>query len=182
MKVTCGAFIKTWADLTLLDAINAATPALRRYARGLLGSVQDADDLVHDALIDALTKLKPDLDYDDVKPWLFTILRNRFISDRRRAKHRSTIPLDDAVCAMPTTKPHQEAGLQMRDLNLGLAALPVEQREILLLITVEGFTYAEAAAMLDIPIGTVMSRLSRARDRLNDFMDGRARPLLRSVR
>lgn len=162
-------------------AIERTIPSLRRYARALLGTTQDTDDLVHDALVDALAQPKPGLSVHDVRPWLFTILRNRFISDRRRQKHRATTTLDDATSPVPAVRPGQEAGLQIRDLNLGLAQLPLEQREVLLLVTVEGFTYAEVATMLDLPLGTVMSRLSRARDRLSDFMDGTTKPRLRSV-
>lgn len=167
--------------MNAIATIEAMIPALRRYARGLLGSVQDADDLVHDALVDALGKLNPKHTLNDVQPWMFTILRNRFISDQRRAKHRVNVVLDENTAEMPVNCPNQDQGLQMRDLSLGLATLQLEQREVLLLITVEGFTYAEVAKMLDIPVGTVMSRLSRARDRLNDFMDGKTRPRLRSV-
>lgn len=174
-------FRETRTSVTANDAIERTIPSLRRYARALLGTAQDADDLVHDALIDALARPKPGIEAHHVRTWLFTILRNRFISDRRRAKHRTTTTLDDAAGPAAAVRPGQEAGLQMRDLTLGLAGLPVEQREVLLLVTVEGFTYAEVAVMLDLPLGTVMSRLSRARDRLNDFMDGTTRPRLRSV-
>lgn len=167
--------------MTTHAAIEQTIPSLRRFARALLGTAQDADDLVHDALVDALARPRLGMADQQVRPWLFAILRNRFLSDRRRAKHRATTPLDDAGGPAAAVRPGQEAGLQMRDLTIGLAGLPVEQREILLLVTVEGFTYAEVAAMLDLPLGTVMSRLSRARDRLNDFMDGTTRPRLRSV-
>lgn len=164
-----------------MEAIEALVPALRRYARGLLGAAQDADDLVHDALVDALANLKPSLQPDALRPWLFTIMRNRFVSDRRKARHRATVTLDDDTVAIAATRPNQEASLQMRDLTLGLTTLSVEQREVLLLVNLEGFGYAQVATMLDIPLGTVMSRLSRARDRLADYMDGKARPALRSV-
>ena len=168
------------------SAIEAITPALRRYARALLGSVQDADDLVHDALLQALATMRPSMPLNELRPWLFTIMRNRFISDRRRAKYRRTIPIDDsdtgADALMYRVPATQEAGLRMRDLKAGLAALPDEMREVLLLVTLENFTYAEVATMLDVPLGTVMSRLSRARDRLSAAMDGSTQPILRRVK
>jgi len=174
-------FRETRTSVTANDAIERTIPSLRRYARALLGTTQDADDLVHDALVDALARPRDGLEAAHIRPWLFAILRNRFVSNHRRAKYRATASSEDNTIERATVRPGQEAGLQMRDLTLGLAGLPVEQREVLLLVTVEGFSYADVAAMLDIPLGTVMSRLSRARDRLNDFMDGTTKPRLRSV-
>ncbi|MCF3948594.1 RNA polymerase sigma factor [Acidiphilium iwatense] len=171
---------------TMNPAIEAVIPALRRYARALLGSAQDADDLVHDSVILALANVKPQMPHDAVRPWLFTIMRHRFISDRRKAKFRHTVPLDDAALGgdapMFRVSAHQESGLRIHDLSAGLASLPDEMREVLLLVTLENFTYAEVAAMLDVPLGTVMSRLSRARDRLGALMDGATPPLLRRIK
>jgi RNA polymerase sigma-70 factor (ECF subfamily) len=164
-----------------IGAIEAIVPALRRYARGLLGSVQDADDLVHDALIQALGHMKPTMTAEELKPWLFVILRNRFISDRRKQALRRNVSIDDHETVLPAVRPTQDGTLTMRDLSAGLALLPDEQREVLLLVTLENFSYSEVATMLDIPLGTVMSRLSRARDRLHIHMDGKAKPTLRSV-
>lgn len=169
--------------MTVLSKIEEAIPSLRRYASALLGSRQDAADLLHDCLVSALANIKPRMTEHEVRPWLFTILRNRFISDRRRVASRgTTIGLGTADALMPATAPVQEQRLWMHELSRSLAALPKDQREVFLLVTLEGFDYAEVAAMLDIPLGTVMSRLSRARDHLRDSMDGRTCPALRRVK
>ncbi|MCW8308729.1 MULTISPECIES: RNA polymerase sigma factor [Acidiphilium] len=169
--------------MTVLSKIEETIPSLRRYASALLGGRQDADDLVHDCLVLALAHIKPRMTESEVRPWLFTIIRNHFISGRRKIVARGTsIDIDEAAALMPATAPVQEQRMQMHELSKGLAALPDDQREVFLLITLEGFEYAEVAAMLGIPLGTVMSRLSRARDHLRDFMDGRARPALRRVK
>lgn len=169
--------------MTVLSKIEETIPSLRRYASALLGNRQDADDLVQDCLVSALGHIRPRMMEREVRPWLFTIIRNHFISGRRKMAVRGIpIDMDSAAPLMPATAPVQEQRMQMHELSRGLAALPDDQRQIFLLVVLEGFEYAEVAAMLDIPLGTVMSRLSRARDHLRDFMDGRARPALRRVK
>ncbi len=168
----------------VLTRIEACIPALRRYATALLRNRDDADDLVHDCLVRALDKLHTRRDDADVRPWLFAILHNLFISQLRRAKARPAgEPLDESHEAALSLRPEQESSLQWRDLVRGLNQLPVEQRAVILLISVEDLSYAEAATVLGIPIGTVMSRLARGRERLRQMTEGEeVRPALRRVK
>ena|SRR3984957_5535455 len=171
----------------LLSEIEACVPALRRYAVGLLRSRDEADDLVHDCLVRALDKLHTKRDESDARTWLFTILHNLFISQMRRRRLRP-VPetLDEIHEAAHSQRPSQEDGLQFRDLLRDLERLPEEQRSVVLLVSVEDLSYAEAAAVLGVPIGTVMSRLARGRERLRQLSNADAsadvRPALRRVK
>lgn len=166
------------AELTSLEA---AVPSLRRYALALLRDRSDADDLVQDCLLRALDKIDTRVGEGDIRPWLFTIMHNLFISRGRRLTRRAAwlVHDNDAEGSVPAP---QSSHLEMQDMLRGLATLPEDQRQVILLVTVEGFSYAEVAQIVGAPIGTVMSRLSRARDRLNAFIEGRARPVLRRVK
>jgi RNA polymerase sigma factor (sigma-70 family) len=168
----------------VLTRIEACIPALRRYAAALLRNREDADDLVHDCLVRALDKLHTRRDDADVRAWLFAIMHNLFISQVRRAKVRPAgDPLDESHEAVLSMRPDQENGLHWRDLVRGLNQLPADQRSVLLLVSVEDLSYAEAANVLGIPVGTVMSRLARARERLRQLTDeAAARPALRRVK
>lgn len=168
----------------VLTRIEACIPALRRYAAALLRNRHDADDLVHDCLVRALDKLHTRRDDADVRAWLFAILHNLFISQLRRAKARPAgESLDETHEAALSMRPDQENALQWRDLIRGLNALPVEQRSVILLISIEDLSYADAATVLGVPIGTVMSRLARGRERLRQLTDEEAvRPVLRRVK
>ena len=152
--------------------IEACIPALRRYGRTLLRDAQEVDDLVHDCLVRALERLETRRSSGDLRAWLFAIMHNLFVSRTRRARVRGSqrsiesVP-EDALSAGGG----QESRIQMRDLLRALDAMPLEQRSVLVLVSVEDLSYAEVAQVLDIPIGTVMSRLSRARERLADAMD-----------
>ena len=150
-------------------------PSLRRYARALVGDRNGADDLVQDTLERGWRKLATRRRDGDMRAWLFTIMHNLHI-DRYRKPSLATEALEDdepyfATAAVPGD--HTQ-GLQLRDMDRALATLPVEQREILLLVALEQMPYDQVAATLDIPIGTVMSRLSRARERLRLALDGKA--------
>jgi RNA polymerase sigma factor (sigma-70 family) len=158
----------------IATAIEAHIPSLRVFARSLLrGDRARADDLVQDSLERALAhwhKRRPD---GDLRGWLFTILYNRFVTEQTRRKreftHRS---LDDlAEGELPGFGGGQEPALAYRDLLRGFAELPYDQRAVLLLIGTEDFSYDEAARILGIPRGTVMSRLSRGRERLRQYMN-----------
>ena len=162
---------------TLEDAI----PALRRYAWALLRDRNAADDLVQDTLLRALDRIDTVEPGADPRAWLFTIMHNLNVSHWRRARVRADIAVEKADADMATPPP-QQASAELRDVLRGLELLPEEQRQILRLVAVEGMSYGEAARILGLPIGTVMSRLSRARDRLGAFMDGRERPALRRVK
>jgi RNA polymerase sigma-70 factor, ECF subfamily len=168
----------------VLTRIEACIPALRRYAAALLRNREDADDLVHDCLVRALDKLHTRRDDADIRAWLFAIMHNLFISQLRRAKARpSGEPLDETHEPAMSVRPDQESALQWRDLLRGLERLPVDQRTVILLVSVEDLSYAEAATVLNVPIGTVISRLARGRERLRQMLDeGEVRPALRRVK
>ncbi len=168
----------------VLSHIEACLPALRRYATALLRNREDADDLVHDCLVRALDKLHTRRDDADVRAWLFAIMHNLFVSQLRHRKSRPAgEPLNESHEATLTQRADQEANLHFRDLVAALDRLPVEQRSVLLLVSVEDLSYAEAASVLGIPIGTVMSRLARGRERLRQMTEGEdVRPVLRRVK
>lgn len=167
--------------MSVLSKLEENVPSLRRYAWTLLRNPSDADDLVQDCLLRALDRIDTLRTEGDLRPWLFAIMHNLYVSRWRRMRTRSHIAADSAEAdlAVPASQP---ASAEMRDALRGLAQLPEDQRQVILLVAVEGFQYGEVANMLGVPIGTVMSRLSRARDRLRDFVEGRERPALRRVK
>ncbi|OGA18614.1 MAG: RNA polymerase subunit sigma-24 [Betaproteobacteria bacterium RIFCSPLOWO2_02_FULL_66_14] len=144
-------------------------PRLRRYARALLGERAAADDLVQDTLERALNKFHLWKRGTDLRAWLFTVMHNVHVNQVR--SRREHVGLDGDALELQTRATH-DAGLETRDLERMLQRLPVEQREVLLLVVLEDLSYEEAATALGIPIGTVMSRLSRARVRLRALMEG----------
>jgi RNA polymerase sigma-70 factor, ECF subfamily len=165
-----------------LSAMEACIPALRRYASALLGSRQDADDLVHDCLVRALERLHTRREDTEIRVWLFAIMHNLFISQLRKAKVRGrTEPLGDDTEAGPSLRANQEDRLHWQDLIRALNSLSEEQRTVVLLVTIENLSYAEVARVLGIPTGTVMSRLARGRERLRQLTGVEARPVLRRV-
>jgi RNA polymerase sigma-70 factor (ECF subfamily) len=167
----------------VMSRIEHCIPALRRYAWALMRHRDDADDLVHDCIARALAKLHTRRDDADVRAWLFTILHNLFISQARRRRARPMVEsLDDDHEIAASLRPHQEDGLLWRDMLRGLDLLPPEQRAVVLLVSVEDLSYAETAAVLGVPIGTVMSRLARGRERLREYTDSETRPALRRVK
>ncbi len=150
-------------------------PRLRRYARALTRDATRADDLVQSCLLRALAKSHLWQPGTDLRAWLFTILHNQHVNDVRRAVREGiNIPVED-VAPVLTTPSTQGATLQLRDLDRAMARLPEEQRQVLLLVGLEGMRYEEVAAVLDIPVGTVRSRLSRGRDMLRHLLDMKAR-------
>ncbi|MGR4870262.1 RNA polymerase sigma factor [Variovorax sp. LARHSF232] len=165
--------------------IVACIPALRRYARALTGDAWAADDLVQDTLERACAKWRLWRVGSDLRAWLFTIMHNVWLNQARQAPPRGTrVDIDDA--AQTLCAPEAEPGLLI-DLQRCLLQLPQEQRAVLLLAALEDFSYDEIAKVLAIPAGTVMSRLSRARARLAELMDGGqtpapARPQLRRLK
>lgn len=156
-------------------------PRLRRYARALTGDRAQADDLVQECLARAWEKLSLWRRGSDLRAWLFTILHNVFVNELRRAKRRpELLAFDDEALDAPR-RATQEDGLAMRDLETALSSLPLDQRAVLLLVGVEELSYEQTAKALDIPVGTVMSRLSRARERLRLQLNGEG-PALRRVK
>jgi RNA polymerase sigma-70 factor (ECF subfamily) len=169
--------------MTFMGEIEASIPALRRYAWSLLRNTDDADDLVQDCLVRALDRLATDPAITAVRPWLFTIMHNVFVSSWRTTRRRRAMMQGGAVEIVEVSVgPEQDGALARRDLLAGLDQLTDDQRQVLLLASVEGLEYREIASILGIPVGTVMSRLSRARDNLHAHMDGGKRPLLRRVK
>jgi RNA polymerase sigma factor (sigma-70 family) len=144
-------------------------PRLRRYARALVGDRATADDLVQDTLERAWAKLHLYRRGTDLRAWLFTVMHNVHVN-RVRAS-RVTDTLDDEMPEL-AQRAAQGDGLLVRDLDRAIGRLPAEQRAVLLLVTLEEMSYEEVARTLGIPIGTVMSRLSRARDKLRAMMQG----------
>lgn len=149
--------------------ITAQIPGLRRFAQALSRGDRDrADDLVQDGLERALAHWQGRRVEGSLRGWLYSIIYNRFISEERRRRRRGAqLHLSDAGEAeLPEVDGGQYAALHYRDFLRAFRELPEEQRSVLLLIGVEDFSYREAARTLGVPIGTVMSRLSRARARL----------------
>jgi RNA polymerase sigma-70 factor (ECF subfamily) len=144
-------------------------PRLRRYARALVGDRATADDLVQDTLERAWSKLHLYRRGTDLRAWLFTVMHNVHVN-RVRAT-RITDPLDDEMPELAQRAPQGDT-LMVRDLDRAIMRLPAEQRAVLLLVTLEEMSYEQVASSLGIPIGTVMSRLSRARDKLRALMLG----------
>lgn len=140
--------------------------ALRRYARALLRDRSDADDLVQETLTRALTKADQFQTGTNLRAWLFTILHNLHVNlTRQRAARPAESPLDEAMPQL-VIAPEQESRVALQEMAAALATLSVEQRQVLLLISLEGLKYDEAAQALGVPTGTIMSRLSRAREAL----------------
>jgi len=157
------------ADLRAL--IEEQIPRLRRYARALTGDRSLADDLVQDTLERALSRFHLWRHGSDLRAWLFTIMHNIFVNQARSRLRRRHESLESSAAVEVMQAPEPD-WLQLRDLDSALAQLPDEQRIVLLLVGLEQFTYEEAARVLRIPIGTVMSRLSRGRERLRTVLAG----------
>ena len=153
-------------------AILAELPRLRRYARAMLGDRAAADDLVQDTLERAWSRLAQWRPGSDLRAWLFGIMHNLRVDQLRRGG-LATTSLDEEEAATVQVRATQTDRLEMMDLESALRQLPEEQRQILLLVALEEMSYADIAALLGIPVGTVMSRLSRGRERLRLVMDGR---------
>ena len=155
------------------QAIIAELPRLRRYARALVRDADAADDLVQDCVERALSRLHQFRDGTDMRPWLFTIMHSIFVNGvSRRIK---TVDLDEVNPNTETrlaTPPAQGQGLVMRDLEAALVRLSDDQREIVILIGLENMSYRQAAEIIGVPLGTVMSRLARGRERLSQLMGG----------
>ena len=150
--------------------IEQEIPRLRRYARALTRDASAADDLVQDCLARALDKVDLYKPGTNLRAWLFTILHNQHVNLVRRGMREGvSIPVDEAAASL-TTAPVQTKSLQLRDLERALVRLPEEQRTVILLIGLEGLRYEQVAEILDVPVGTVRSRLSRGREALRVLM------------
>ena len=165
----------------IANLLEQQIPALRRYAYALLRDHERADDLVQDTLERALSRWALRRSDGDLRAWLFAIQRNLYVSRWRRDRRRDTaVAMEDAVLAGVPAR--QETVLEVHDVLAALDQLPEEQKSLLLLIGVEDFSYDEAARILGMPIGTVMSRLSRARQRLRSIVETGRTTFLRRVK
>lgn len=156
-------------------AIVACIPSLRRYARGLVGDRDRADDLVQDTLERAWSSFSMWQKRSNIRAWMFGIMHNRFIDDLRAQNSRLEDYAGDDLPEV-SQRPLQADVLELRDLNNILQRLPTSHREVLLLVGVEELRYEEVATVLGVPVGTVMSRLSRARASLREELQGRIAP------
>jgi len=156
-------------DPALRTLLLGAVPSLRAFAISLSGNVDRADDLVQDTLMRALANIHRFEPGTNLNAWLFTILRNLFHSEYRKRK-REVEDADGSYAARLATAPEQNARLDFDDLRLALAKLSPDQREAVLLIGAEGFSYEEAAQICGTAVGTIKSRVNRARRRLSELL------------
>ena len=164
-----------------LDQVEACVPALRRYARALTRNLDLADDLVQDCLERAIARRGLFRPTGPVRAWLFTILLNLYRNGRRAAHRRGEQVDIDTIPDLATPAP-QPGHLALAEMARAIETLPGEQKEALLLVALEGFSYQEAADILRIPAGTLMSRLGRARAALRLLTGTPAEPHLRTVK
>lgn len=164
-----------------LDELEACVPALRRYARALTRNIDHADDLVQDCLERAISRRGLFRPAGPLRPWLFTILTNLHRNARRTERRRGETVDIDAMRDLATPAP-QPGHLALAELDRAIGTLPLDQKEALLLVTLEGLAYAEAADILGIPTGTLMSRLGRARATLRQLTGASHEPHLRTVK
>ncbi|WP_174219259.1 sigma-70 family RNA polymerase sigma factor [Microvirga sp. 17 mud 1-3] len=154
----------------LREALLAAVPSLRAFAISLSGQVDRADDLVQDTLLRALSNLHRFERGTNLNAWLFTILRNLFHSEYRKRRREVEDP-EGSYASRLKVQPEQGARLDFEDFRSALAKLPPDQREALLLVGAQGFSYEEAANICGCAVGTIKSRVNRARFRLASLLN-----------
>jgi RNA polymerase sigma-70 factor, ECF subfamily len=158
----------------LFRLIEAEIPRLRRYAGALLRNRDRADDLVQQTLLRGLEKVHLYQSGTDLRAWLFTLMHNQYVNSVRRwVREREVITVEKVSLASPAS---QITHIELSDLKWAIGRLPEGQRAVLLLISLEGMRYDEVAQICNVPIGTVRSRLSRARETLRAMLDGQHRP------
>jgi RNA polymerase sigma-70 factor (ECF subfamily) len=162
--------------------IATLVPHLRRFARALTGDAALADDLVQDCIERALRKQHLYDETRNLRTWLFTILRNLYISALRRNPHAGHKSVDDMMAGEDAVRPEQESRLAMSDIALALDRLPSTHREVLLLVALEDLSYRDIAEITGVPVGTVMSRLSRARGSLRAMLEDGGATNLRRIK
>ena len=161
-------------------ALETHIAGLRRYARALVGRQSESDELVQECLVRALARMDRWHEINDLRAYLFSILHNCYI-DYTRERHRLADYRNVASLAPSATLPAQDAHIELNDLAEALEAISEEQRQVVLLVGLEGLSYQDVATVLSIPIGTVMSRLSRGREALRRMVEtGERAPLRRS--
>jgi RNA polymerase sigma-70 factor (ECF subfamily) len=156
-------------DPTLQSAMLAAVPAMRDFAMSLCRRSDRAEDLVQESLLRAIANIEQFRPGTSMPAWLFTILRNHFLNDYRKSR-REVYDVDGYLVGTMTSQPAQEAHIQLDELEHALAQLPDVQREAVMLVACAGLSYDEAAERCHCAVGTVKSRLFRARARLAEVM------------
>jgi RNA polymerase sigma-70 factor (ECF subfamily) len=156
-------------DSPLRDDLVAAIPNMRAFAISLCGNRDRADDLVQEALVKAWNHLESFEQGTNLKAWLFTILRNAYFSELRKTK-REVADADGQLAGRLSVPPEQQGHLDLVDLNRALSQLPPDQREALILVGAEGFSYEDAASISGCAVGTVKSRVNRARTKIAELM------------
>ncbi len=154
--------------------IEELLPRLRRYSRALCGSRETADDLTQDTLERAWLKRAQWQPGTNLRAWLFAIMHSVFINGVKRVRPTESLEALGDAAPQPEGAARADSGVQLSEMAAALRRLPNEQREVVLLVGLEQFSYAEAAEALGVPMGTVMSRLSRGRERLRDLLEGGA--------
>lgn len=153
----------------LRDSLLQSIPSMRAFAVSLTGNTDQADDLVQEAMVRGLTYIQQFQPGTNIQAWLFTILRNQFHTLHRKRKREVEDP-DGAIAARLSVLPEQDGYLDVQDLRAALTHLAVEQREALLLVAAQGFSYEEAAEICGTRIGTIKSRVHRARAELAELL------------
>jgi RNA polymerase sigma-70 factor (ECF subfamily) len=157
-------------DPVLRDQILAAIPSLRAFAISLSGNVDRADDLVQETILRALANIQSFQPGTNMPAWLFTILRNLFRSEYRK-RRREVEDADGSLAETLKSHPDQLGRVEFNEFRVALAQLPAEQREALILVGASGFSYEEAADICECAVGTIKSRVNRARSRLAKLLD-----------
>ncbi len=156
-------------DESVRSAILAAVPSLRAFAISLSGNVDRADDLVQETLVRALANIDSFEPGTNMSAWLFTILRNHFRSEYRK-RRREVEDSDGRYAETLKSQPEQQGRIEFREFRAALARLPADQREALILVGASGFSYEEAAHICGCAVGTIKSRVNRARTRLAELL------------
>ena len=156
-------------DPSVRDAVLAAVPSLRAFAISLCGNVDRADDLVQETLLRALANINSFEPGSNMPAWLFTILRNLFRSEYRK-RRREVEDADGTYAQTLKSQPEQVGHVEFQEFRTALAQLPADQREALILVGASGFSYEEAAEICGCAVGTIKSRVNRARARLADML------------
>lgn len=147
-------------------------PALRAFARTFFRQKEDAEDLVQETLLKALANREKYIPYSPLKSWLFTIMRNSFYT-RIRVQNREAPGIAECISSIASVGPFQETEIEVKDVQMALKTLPIHYRRIVFLVVLEGNSYQRTAELCGCSVGTVKSRLNRARHKLHDIMEGR---------
>ena len=156
-------------DPSVREALLAAVPNLRAFAISLCGSMDRADDLVQETLLRALANIHSFQRGTNMSAWLFTILRNLFRSEYRK-RRREVEDTDGSYAESMKSHPEQQSRVEFEEFRVALSKLPPDQREALILVGASGFSYEEAAAICECAVGTIKSRVNRARTRLSELL------------